>query len=60
MNKNKGKKTKTSAKKKEKSKKVLVEPKNNQKEKDYQRLEEYLNESGLSLAFNIIFADKYK
>ena len=59
MKKSKGKKTKTktSAKDKEKSKKALVETKNKQKEKDYQRLEEYLNESGLSLAFNIIFAE---
>ena len=57
MNKSKGKKTKASAKDKEKSKKAQVESKNKQKEKDYQRLEEYLNESGLSLAFNIIFAE---
>ena len=57
MNKSKGKKTKASAKDKEKSKKAKDELKNKQKEKDYQRLEEYLNESGLSLAFNIIFAE---
>ena len=57
MNKSKGKKTKASAKDKEKSKKAQAESKNKQKEKDYQRLEEYLNESGLSLAFNIIFAE---
>ena len=57
MNKSKGKKVKTSAKDKEKSKKAQLESKNKQKEKDYQRLEEYLNESGLSLAFNIIFAE---
>ena len=57
MNKSKGKKTKTSVKNKEKSKKALVESKNKKQEKDYQRLEEYLNESGLSLAFNIIFAE---
>ena len=57
MNKSKGKKTKASAKDKEKSKKAQVESKNKQKEKEYQRLEEYLNESGLSLAFNIIFAE---
>ena len=57
MNKSKGKKAKTSAKDKEKSKKAQAESKNKQKEKDYQRLEEYLNESGLSLAFNIIFAE---
>ena len=57
MNKSKGKKTKASAKDKEKNKKAQAESKNKQKEKDYQRLEEYLNESGLSLAFNIIFAE---
>ena len=57
MNKSKGKKTKASATDKEKSKKAQAESKNKQKEKDYQRLEEYLNESGLSLAFNIIFAE---
>ena len=56
--KSKGKKTtKTSAKDKEKAKKAQIDSKNKQKEKDYQRLEEYLNESGLSLAFNIIFAE---
>ena len=44
-------------KEKEKKKKEITEAKNKQKEKDYQRLEEYLNESGLSLAFNIIFAE---
>ena len=57
MNKSKGKKTKESAKDKEKRKKAQAESKNKKKEKDYQRLEEYLNESGLSLAFNIIFAE---
>ena len=57
MNKSKGKKTKTATKDKEKIKKAQIESKNKQKEKDYQRLEEYLNESGLSLAFNIIFAE---
>ena len=57
MNKSKGKKAKTSNKTNEKKKKEQNEAKNKQKEKDYQRLEEYLNESGLSLAFNIIFAE---
>ena len=58
MKKSKGKKTtKTTTKDKEKNKKAQVESKNKQKEKEYQRLEEYLNESGLSLAFNIIFAE---
>ena len=41
----------------EKKPKAKTEVKVNQKEKDFQRLEEYLNESGLSLAFNIIFAE---
>ena len=50
-------KGKTSAKDKEKKRKEQVDSKVKQKEKDYQRLEEYLNESGLSLAFNIIFAE---
>ena len=59
MKKSKGKKTtKTTTKDKEKNKKKSqVDSKKQQKEKDYQRLEEYLNESGLSLAFNIIFAE---
>ena len=46
-----------SAKKEKVTKKKEVDNKAKQKEKDYQRLEEYLNESGLSLAFNIIFAE---
>ena len=46
-----------SAKKEKGTKKKEVDNKAKQKEKDYQRLEEYLNESGLSLAFNIIFAE---
>ena len=57
MNKSNGKKGKTTVKETEKKKKEQAEAKNKQKEKDYQRLEEYLNESGLSLAFNIIFAE---
>ena len=57
MNKSKGKKTKSSNKENEKKKREQNDAKNKQKEKDYQRLEEYLNESGLSLAFNIIFAE---
>ena len=48
------KKTRKSAEKSTKSKTVV---KVDQKQKDFQRLEEYLNESGLSLAFNIIFAE---
>ena len=59
MNKSKGKKTKTktSVKENAKKKKEQEEAKIKEKERDYQRLEEYLNESGLSLAFNIIFAE---
>ena len=56
MNKKKTKNTKGVKQEKEKKKKEQ-EAKNKQKEKDYERLEEYLNESGLSLAFNIIFAE---
>ena len=57
MNKSKGKNTKVSNKEKDKKKKQQEEAKKKKKEKDTQRLEEYLNESGLSLAFNIIFAE---
>ena len=59
MNKSKGKKpkAKTSVKDAEKKKKEQKDVKIKEKERDYQRLEEYLNESGLSLAFNIIFAE---
>ena len=57
MNKSKGKNTKVSNKEKDRKKKQQEEEKKKKKEKDSQRLEEYLNESGLSLAFNIIFAE---
>ena len=57
MKKKNTKNVKGGNKEKEKKKKEITEAKNKQKEKDYQRLEEYLNESGLSLAFNIIFAE---
>ena len=59
MDKNKRKSTKLlskSADKKPKSK-PKTEVKISPQEKDFQRLEEYLTESGLSLAFNIIFAE---
>ena len=50
--------TKSANKDKEKDKKKkLAAEKNKKQENDYKRLEEYLNESGLSLAFNIIFAE---
>ena len=50
------KNTKSANKDKDKKKKLEAE-KNKKQENDYKRLEEYLNESGLSLAFNIIFAE---
>jgi hypothetical protein len=60
MNKKKGKNAKSASKTSKSKDKIKKEPKDAKKvqlEKDYQRLEEYLNESGLSLAFNIIFAE---
>ena len=42
---------------KEKKKKEEIEAKNQEKEMQFKKLEEYVNESGLSLAFNIIFAE---
>ena len=38
-------------------KKEQIEEKNKEKEIQIKKLEEYVNESGLSLAFNIIFAE---
>ena len=55
--KNDKKKTNVVSKSVEKKPKVKQEVKVDQKEKDFQKLEEYLSESGLSLAFNIIFAE---
>ena len=57
MDKKNAKNAKTKSKSVEKKPKQKTEVKVSQKEKDFQRLEEYLNESGLSLAFNIIFAE---
>ena len=57
MDKKNAKNAKTNSKSVEKKPKQKTEVKVSQKEKDFQRLEEYLNESGLSLAFNIIFAE---
>ncbi len=57
MDKKNSKNAKGTGKSTEKKPKAKTEVKVNQKEKDFQRLEEYLNESGLSLAFNIIFAE---
>ena len=42
---------------KEKKKKEEIEAKNQEKEMQFKKLEDYVNESGLSLAFNIIFAE---
>ena len=42
---------------KERKKKEQIEAKNKEKEAQFKKLEEYVNESGLSLAFNIIFAE---
>ena len=44
-------------KEKEQPKKEHLDAKNLEKEAQFQKLEEYVNESGLSLAFNIIFAE---
>ena len=44
-------------KEKEQQKKEQPDVKNKEKEAQFQKLEEYVNESGLSLAFNIIFAE---
>ena len=59
MDKNKRKSTKLTSKSADKKPKPKpkTEVKVNQQEKDFQRLEEYCTESGLSLAFNIIFAE---
>ena len=42
---------------KERKRKEKLEVHNKEKEVQFQKLEEYVNESGLSLAFNIIFAE---
>ena len=42
---------------KERKKKEQIQAKNKEKEEQYKKLEEYVNETGLSLAFNIIFAE---
>ena len=57
MDKKKAKNTKVTSKSAEKKPKAKIEVKIDPKERDFQRLTEYLNESGLSLAFNIIFAE---
>ena len=40
-----------------KKKKEEIVDKNKEKEEQFKKLEDYVNESGLSLAFNIIFAE---
>ena len=42
---------------KEKKKREEIEARNQEKEMQFKKLEDYVNESGLSLAFNIIFAE---
>ena len=44
-------------KEKEQQKKQQLDAKSKEKEAQFQKLEEYVNESGLALAFNIIFAE---
>ena len=56
-NSNSAKGSKAEKEEKEKKKKEEIEAKNQEKEIQFKKLEEYVNESGLSLAFNIIFAE---
>ena len=49
--------TKPDKEQKDKAKKEKETKKNKEKEKQYKKLEDYMNESGLALAFNIIFAE---
>ena len=55
--KNSAKAGKTEREGKEKKKKEEIEARNQEKEMQFKKLEDYVNESGLSLAFNIIFAE---
>ena len=41
----------------ERKKREEIQAKKKEKEEQYKKLEEYVNETGLSLAFNIIFAE---
>ena len=54
---NSSKPNKSEKEEKERRKKEQIEAKNKEKENQFKRLEEYVNETGLSLAFNIIFAE---
>ena len=55
--KNNSKNNKVDKEEKERKKREKKEMKNQEKEEQYKKLEEYVKESGLSLAFNIIFAE---
>ena len=55
--KNNSKNTKVDKEEKERKKREELEAKNKQKDERYKKLEDYVNETGLSLAFNIIFAE---
>ena len=55
--KNNSKNNKVDKETKERKKREQKEVKNQEKEEQFKKLEEYVNESGLSLAFNIIFAE---
>ena len=55
--KNNSKLNKADKEEREKKKKEKIESKNKEKDEQYKKLEDYVNETGLSLAFNIIFAE---
>ena len=55
--KNNSKLNKADKEEKERKKKEKIELKNKEKDEQYKKLEDYVNETGLSLAFNIIFAE---
>ena len=55
--KNNSKNNKVDKEEKERKKREKKEMKNQEKEEQYKKLEEYVKESGFSLAFNIIFTE---
>ena len=57
IKKNNPKLNKADKEEKEKKKKEQLEAKIKEKDEQYKKLEDYVNETGLSLAFNIIFAE---
>ena len=57
IKKNNPKLIKADKEEKEKKKKEQLEAKIKEKDEQYKKLEDYVNETGLSLAFNIIFAE---